>query len=62
MSEYTLHDGMWVKVFDFWFYFMEEKGFSTIIGIVYRDNEANMTHIALFFGRTERIAGVFGLK
>ena len=42
MSEYTLHDGIWVKVFNFWFYFMEKKGFSTIIGIVYGDNEANL--------------------
>ena len=62
VTEYTFHDGIRVKVFDFWFYFMETKGFSIYVGVIYRDNKANMTHIALFFDRTDRIAGVFGFK
>ena len=37
-------------------------GFSTVISIIYWDTKANMTHIALFFDRTDRIAGVFCLQ
>jgi hypothetical protein len=37
-------------------------GFSKVIGIIYRDTKANMIHIALFFDRTDRIGGIFGLK
>ena len=62
VTEDTFHDGIGVKVFDFWFYFMEKIGFSTVISIIYWDNKANMTHIALFFDRTDSISGVFGLK
>jgi len=62
VAEYTFHDSIRVKVFDFWFHFMEKIGSSTIISIIYRDTKANMTHIALFFDRTDRIGGIFGLK
>ena len=62
LIENALHDGIGVEVFDFWFRFMEEIGFSKVIGVIHRDTKANMTHIALFFERTDRIAGVFGLK
>ena len=62
VTEYAFHDGIRVKVFDFWFHFMEKIGFPTVISIIYWDNKANMTHIALFFDRTDSISGVFGLK
>ena len=62
MSEYTLHDGIWVEVFNFWFYFMEKKRNSMFVGVIYWDHKANMTHITLFFDRADRIAGVFGLQ
>jgi len=62
MAEYAFHDGIRVKVFDFWFHFMEKIGITMFVGVIYRDHKANMTHIALFFDGTERIAGVFGLK
>ena len=62
VTEYAFHDGIRVKVFDFWFYLMEKIRFSMFVGVIYRDNKANMTHIALFFDRTDRIAGVFGFK
>ena len=61
VTEYTFHDSIGVEVFDNGFHFMEKIGFSTVIGVIHRDNKANMTHIALFFDRTDRIAGVFGL-
>ena len=61
VTEYTFHDSIGVEVFDNGFHFMEKIGFSTVISIIHRDNKANMTHIALFFDRTDRIAGVFGL-
>ena len=47
VTEYTFHDSIRVKVFDFWFRFMEKIGSSTIISIIYWDTKANMTHIAL---------------
>ena len=62
LIENAEHNGIRVKVFDFWFYFMEEIGFSTVISIIYWDHKANMTHIALFFDRADGICGVFGLK
>ena len=62
VAEYTFHDSIRVKVFDFWFHFMEKIGITMFVGVIYRDHKANMTHIALFFDGTERIAGVFGLK
>jgi hypothetical protein len=62
VTEYAFHDGSGVKVFDFWFHFMEKIRFFMFVGVIYRDNKANMTHIALFFDRTDRIAGVFGLQ
>ena len=62
VTEYSFHDGIRVKVFDFWFHFMEKIRFSMVVGVIYRDHKANMTHIALFFDRTDRIAGIFGLQ
>ena len=62
VTEYTFHDSIGVEIFNNWFHFMEKIGFPTVISIIYWDNKANMTHIALFFDRTDRISGVFGLK
>ena len=62
VTEYTFHDGIRVKVFDFWFYLMGKIRFSMFVGVICRDHKANMTHIALFFDRTDSISGVFGLK
>ncbi len=62
VTEYTFHDGIRVKVFDFWFHFMEKIGFPKVIGVIYRDHKANMTHIALFVDRTDRICDVLGFK
>ena len=62
VAEYTFHDSIGVEVFDFWFRFMEKIGFSKVIGVIHRDHKADMTHIALFFDRTDRIVGVFGFK
>ena len=62
VTENAFHDSIRVKVFDFWFRFMEKIGFPKVIGVIHRDYKANMTHIALFFDRTDMIAGVFGLK
>ena len=60
VAEYTFHDSIGVEVFNIWFHFMEKIGFSKVIGVIHRDNKANMTHIALFFDRTDSISGVFG--
>ena len=62
VTEYAFHDGIRVKVFDFWFHSMEEIRISMFVGVIYRDHKANMTYIALFFDRTESISGVFGFK
>ena len=59
VAEYTLHDSIGVEVFNSWFHFMEKIGFSTVISIIYWDNKANMTHIALFFDRADKITGIF---
>ena len=47
VAEYTFHDSIRVKVFNNWFHFMEKIGFPKVIGVIHRDNKANMTHIAL---------------
>lgn len=62
MIENTLHNGIWVKVFDFWFHFMEKKRFAMFIRVIYRDGKANMTYITLLFDRTERNKGILGLQ
>ena len=58
----AFYDGIGVKVFDFWFHFMEKIGFSSFVSVMYRDHEADMTDIALFFDRTDSIAGILGLQ
>ena len=60
VTEYAFHDGIRVKVFDFWFYLMEKIRFSMFVGVIYRDRKANMTHITLFFDRTDRDLRCFG--
>jgi len=62
VTEYAFHDGIRVKVFDFWFYLMEKIRFSMFVGVIHRDNKANVTHIALFFDRTDSISGVLGFQ
>ena len=62
VTEYAFHDGIRVKVFDFWFYLMGKIRFSMFVGVIYRDRKANMTHITLFFDRTDRISGVLGFQ
>ena len=62
VTEYAFHDGIRVKVFDFLFYFMETIDFPMFVGIIYQDHKANMTHIALFFDRTDGIYGVLGFQ
>ena len=62
VTEDTFHNSIGVEVFDFWFHFMEKIGFSKVIGVIYRDTKANVTHIALFFDGTDRITGVFCLQ
>ncbi|GEM_PF-5576371 len=59
VTEDTFDDSIGVEVFNNGFHFMEKISFSKVIGIIYWDHKANMTHIALFFDRTDRIAGVF---
>ena len=39
---------------------MEKIGFSSFVSVMYRDHEADMTDIALFFDRTDSIAGILG--
>ena len=56
MTEDTFDDSIGIEVFNNGFHFMEKIGFSTVISIIYWDTKANMTHIALFFDRTDRIA------
>ena len=36
--------------------------FSSFVSVMYRDHEADMTDIALFFDRTDSIAGILGLQ
>lgn len=55
-------NGIWVEVFNFWFYIMEKVCFSMFVSIVYWNHKANMADIALFFDRTDRIAGISGLQ
>ena len=62
VTEYAFHDGIRVKVFDFWFYLMGKIRFSMFVGVIYRDRKANTTHITLFFDRTDRISGVLGFQ
>jgi hypothetical protein len=62
LVENAFHDGIGVKVFDFWFHLMEKIGISMFIGVIYRDRKANMTHITLFFDRTDSISGVFDFQ
>ena len=62
VSENAFHNGIRVKVLDFWFRFMEKKRISICVGIIYWDEKANMTHITHFFDRADKITGIFGLQ
>lgn len=61
-AEDAFCNGFWVKVFDFWFYLMEKVRFSLFVSVMYRDHEASVTYIALFFDRTDGIPGISRLQ
>ena len=62
VTKYAFHDGIRVKILDFWFCFMEKRRNSMFVGVIYWDHKANMTHITIFFDRADRIASVFVFK
>ncbi len=55
----TLHDSIWVKIFNFRFYFMEQVLFTMFIDIFNRDSKANMTDMAFIFNRANSVIRVF---
>lgn len=58
IAKYTFHNGIWVKVFNFWFNFIEKINVSLFVSVFNRDHKANVANITYFFKRADRVTGI----
>lgn len=62
VTKYTFHNGIWVKVFNFWFNFIEKINVSLFVRVFNRYYKANVADITLFFNRADRITGILSVQ
>ena len=62
VTKYTLHNGIWVKVFDFWFNFIEKINVSLFVSVFDRYHKADMADITHFFYWTDRVSYIPSFK
>ena len=53
VAKYTFHDGIWIKVFNFWFNFIEKINFSLFVSVFNRDHKADVADVTYFFNRAD---------
>ena len=62
VSKYAFHNGIWVKVLNFWFNFTEKINFPLFVRVFNRDHKANVANITQFFDRADGVAGILSIQ